>query len=264
MALTSLTLEQGHVGCILLEDSEGKNIFDDRLRSAIAGDLEAAFLRPEIRAIVIGADGPNFSVGGDLSRIAQHPTGQASHEVMRDAGDLALKIWRAPKPIVAAVNGHCVGAAAGLALLCDTVVMSQGAHISFPFMKLGLLPDFGTSFSVPQRVGVNLARQIFLSGKGFDGEEAARIGLVDEVVEDRDVWAAALRRAQGLARAPRAALLQLRLLMRNPPRMLSEAIEIEALNQAICFGSPDTLEAVAAFRERRTPDFVSRDEGVAQ
>ena len=257
MALTALERTDGCVARISLTDPTGRNAIDEEMRAALSAALKESFDDPDIRAIVIMPEGDNFSVGGDLGRIANHPAGQASHSMMRSAAGLAMLVASAPKPIVAAVRGHCIGAGAGLALLCDCVIMERGASMGFPFLRIGLVPDFGTSWSLPQRIGIVRARQALIAGKSFSGVEALEIGLVDEIAEDGAIWESAGARARAFAKAPAAALHQLRLLLRDPPLSLPAALEAEALNQALCFGSPDLAEGLAAFQEKRKPDFIT-------
>lgn len=246
----------GGVARIVMRDPAGRNGLDEALREAIAAGLRRLYQDAQVRAIVIGGEGRNFSVGGDLSQIAGHVPGQASHRMMRSVGDLALLAGSSPKPLVAAVSGHCLGAGAGLALLCDTIVMGRSATIGFPFLKVGLIPDFGVSYTLPRRIGPVAARRALIEGRSFGAEEALAMGLADAVAEDEAVWDSAVAEARMLAEAPAAALMQLRLMLRQPPTSLAAALEAEALNQALCLGSDDMREGVAAFREKRKADFV--------
>ncbi len=248
--------EDRGVARLVMCDPAGRNALDESLRDDIAAKLRLLYRDPAVRAIVIGSESRNFSVGGDLSRIADHAPGQASHHMMRSAGDLALLAGSSPKPLVAAVNGHCLGAGAGLALLCDSIVMGRSATIGFPFLKIGLVPDFGITYTLPRRIGPSLARKALFEARSFGAEEALAVGLADAIVEDEAVWERAVGEARNLAEAPAAALLQLRLMLKEPPTSLASALEAEALHQSICLGSADMREGIAAFREKRTPDFV--------
>lgn len=244
------------VATIVMCDPSGRNALDARLRQALADELLRLQQHDGVRAIVIAAETGNFSVGGDLSQIADHVAGQEAHRTMRSAGQLALLAGLSPKPLVAAVSGHCLGAGAGLALLCDFIVMGKGATIGFPFLKVGLVADFGISYTLPQRIGTPAARRALMEARTFTAEEALTIGLADAVVEDDAIRNAALAQARRLAEAPAEALLQLRLMLREPPTNLASALQSEALHQSICLGSADMHEGVSAFREKRKPDFI--------
>lgn len=248
-------MENG-VARIVLDDPAGRNPLDQAAREAIAGHLGALCADPSVRAIVIGAEGRNFSVGGDLSQIAGHVAGQPAYQMMRSVNELALLVDASSKPIVAAVGGHCIGAGAGLALLCDQIVVGRSAAIAFPFLKVGLVADFGVTFSLPRRIGLVQARKALIEARSFSADEALATGLADAIAEDEDVWTIAIDRALALAAAPAAALMQIRQMLRDAPPTLSAALEAEALHQALCFGSSDLQEGLAAFKDKRRPDFV--------
>lgn len=244
------------VGCIVMRDPAGRNVFDEALRDAIATELKAMFSDARVRAIVLGTEGGNFSVGGDVSQIEGHVAGRDGHRLMTAASELALLAGASPKPLVAAVHGYCLGAAAGLALLCDTIVMGRSATIGFPFLKIGLVPDFGISYTLPRRIGSAPARQALLNARNFAAEKAAAIGLADLTVDDEEVWPQAIDNARRLAEAPAGALNQVRAMLRDEPAGLAAALGAEALNQSICFGSAEVREGIAAFKEKRRPDFI--------
>ncbi|MDP1604765.1 MAG: enoyl-CoA hydratase/isomerase family protein, partial [Legionella sp.] len=228
----------------------------ETLREQLLEALNAAYANASVRAIVIGSAGKNFSVGGDLSHVAGREAGQSSYTMMAGVGEVALAVRNSPKPVVAAVTGHCIGAGAGLALLCDTVVMGNSAAMGFPYLKIGLVPDFGLSHTLAERIGLPAARQVLLFAKTFKADEAAAVGLADEVVEDERVGERALQLATMLAEAPAHALLLLRRMIRDGSASLETMLDREAAYQSTCFGSADVQEGIAAFKEKRKPDFV--------
>ena len=241
---------------ILLADPLERNALTETLRSQLHKALEAAYADSTVRAIVIAGAGKNFSVGGDLSHIAGRNAGQSSYTMMSVVGDVALAVRNGPKPIVAAVTGHCIGAGAGLALLCDTVVMGKSVSLGFPYLKIGLVPDFGLAHTIAERIGLPAARQALLYAKTFKADEAASIGLADEVVEDERVKERALQLAAALAESPAHALLLLRRMLREGGSTLEAMLDREAVYQSTCFGSADLEEGVAAFKEKRRPNFL--------
>lgn len=240
---------------VVMADPAGRNALDETLRGYLIDAFEGLLADDDVRAVVIGAS-KNFSVGGDLGQIAAYEPGQSSHARMLAANRLAAMAGSSRKPIVAAVTGHCVGAGAGLALLCDTIVMGRGASISFPFIKIGLVPDFGISHTLPLRIGAVAARQAILYGRNFAADEAERSGLADVIVADDEVHARALALATSLAELPAYAMTLAKQMMREAAPSLEAALQREAINQSICLGSTDTREGVAAFKEKRKPDFV--------
>jgi 2-(1,2-epoxy-1,2-dihydrophenyl)acetyl-CoA isomerase len=239
-----------------LRDPTGRNPVNVAMRAALRAALLAARDDPQTRAIIISSAARNFSVGGDVDSIEALEAGAAALERMTEVGELAALIGNFPKPLVAAVNGHCVGAGAGVALLCDTIVASAGASFSFPFLRLGLVPDFGVSRTLALRVGPAAARQVLLYGRAVPAADALRIGLVDEVVDDPQLPAGALALAEQLAAQPPDALRLTRQLLRDAPAAIEVALRNEASMQALRFGSAEVREGVAAFREKRAADFV--------
>lgn len=241
---------------ILLADPLDRNALVETMRTQLHEALNEAYADGRVRAIVICAAAKNFSVGGDLSHVAEREAGQSSYTMMSAVGDVALAVRNGPKPVVAAVTGHCIGAGAGLALLCDTVVMGKSAAMGFPFVKIGLVPDFGLSYTLAERIGLPAARQALLYARTFKADAALAIGLVDEVVDDDRVRDRAIELATMLAEAPAHAVLLLRRMLRESGSTLADMLDREAVYQSTCFGSADLKEGVAAFKEKRKPDFI--------
>ena len=159
------------------------------------------------------------------------------------------------KPVVAAVEGYAMGAGAGLAIACDTVVADAGTTFGFPFLKVGLGPDFGVSYTLPRRIGPGPAKHAFLHAKTFGGEEAVRVGLADELAEAGRVDARALELAQNLAALPPNAIALSKRQFAAAPVDFETACEMEAMGQSICFEGTEFPEGVAAFKEKRKPAF---------
>lgn len=241
---------------IVLCDPLGRNALVEAARSQLQEALTGAHADSAVRAIVISAAGRNFSVGGDVSHLEGRNGGQSSYVMMSEVGQVALAVRNGSKPVVAAVTGHCIGAGAGLALLCDTVVMGKSASMGFPFTRIGLVPDFGLSHTLAERIGLPAARQALLYAKTFKAEEAKAIGLADEVTEDDKAGERALQFATQLAEAPAHAISLVRRMMRDDGASLETRLDREAAYQSTCFGSADLQEGLAAFREKRKPDFI--------
>lgn len=241
---------------ISLDDPRGRNAFTAAFRAVLFGLLGDAIKDPRVRAVVIRAERGNFSVGGHLASIESLACGPAGHAHMESVREQALQVAQSPKPLVAALTGHCIGAAAGVALLCDTIVMGQGASMGFPFLRLGLAPDFGVSWSLAKRIGSTAARQALLYAKSFDGASALAVGLADELVPEELVAERALELAGQLARSPATALRLTRQLLDRERDALDAALREEAFAQSLCFGSAELREALAARAERREPDFL--------
>jgi enoyl-CoA hydratase/carnithine racemase len=158
-------------------------------------------------------------------------------------------------PIVAAVEGWCVGAGLSMACACDTIVAAEDARFAAGFNKVGLMADLGLPFTLPARVGIGRARQILLYGTQFDAKHAAEIGLVDRVAPKGQALAMALELAKFLAaQAPLPIALTKRILAEG----LDRALEQEQHFQTACFLSADHAEGREAFLGKREPQFGQR------
>jgi 2-(1,2-epoxy-1,2-dihydrophenyl)acetyl-CoA isomerase len=161
----------------------------------------------------------------------------------------------ADKPIVAAVEGYAVGAGAGIALATDTIVMGEGASMAFPFLRLGLVPDYGLMYTLPRRVGAGPARQLLLYAGKIGARDALRAGIADHLVPDEEVQDKALALAEELAGMAPVAMRMAKRMMANVPAGLETVLELEALSQSLAFTGDELPEGLAAFREKRTPEF---------
>lgn len=221
------------------------------LREQLHDLLEAAQGEKEVGAVVITGAGGTFCSGGDISGmdVADHAAGL---ERMRRTHRIIRLMVAGRLPIVAAVEGWCVGAGLSVACACDTVVAAEDAKFMAGFGKVGLIADLGLPFTLPARIGNGRARQFFLYGTQVAAPEAERIGLVDHVVPK----GGALAKAQDLGRFLAAqAPLPIALTKRILAEGLERALEDERQFQTACFLSADHAEGKAAFLAKREPKF---------
>lgn len=211
---------------------------------------------PDDRAVVITGEGTAFCAGAYLSA-----EGRSDPAVtrMRRINEAARALHHLPQPTVAAVNGHAVGAGMSLALGCDLVIASSNAKFSQIFVKRGLSPDFGSSWLLPRIVGLHAAKRLALLGDIIDAEEAARLGIVSEIVAPEELDEAATRLARRLADGPPIAMtLAKELLNQSFGSSFDEALDREAVVVAANSAGHDAAEALAAFKEKRAPVFRGR------
>lgn len=248
-----------HVARLRINRPDKRNAIDFEVRQHLADALSALLADRDVRALVLGGVGGVFSAGGDLASMAGLDAAGARAR-MQHVGALCRRVADAPIAVVSAMEGFAAGAAVGLALLGDHIVAGPGTKILFPFLKLGLTPDWGQLFTLPRRVGLPLARRILTAGEAVGGEEAVRIGLADELVPDADVMAAALRTAAALAALPGDAFGRMKQRLNEPSASLAEELRREEADQVACLTSDDFAEGYAAFVGKRSADFV-RDRG---
>lgn len=239
---------------LVMSHAEARNGMGEALRGELLPAFEDLLSDRKCRVIIVTSSLKDFSVGGDLSRMDSLSDPKAGRARITSAHKLARVLLAADKPMIAEVRGYAMGAGAGLALMCDTIVLGENATLGFPFPKVGLAPDFAVGYTLPQRVGMSLARQALLYARNFKGAEAQTCGLVDDVVADDEVEAKAMERARELAALPsQAAALTKRMLRYSAD---AEAVlDFEAMAQPLCFASDDFSEGLAAFREKRKPLF---------
>ena len=219
-----------------------------------------------VRAVLLTGAGRGFCAGADLTDPSAVPPpgktlGQFTAGRLRSDLNPAAILWtNLPVPLVVALNGVAAGAGASIALMGDITVAARSASLAFLFApKLGLAPDMGATHFLARRVGEARARAYALTGAPIPAEEAARIGLIAECVDDEHLADRSLELARQLAAGPRDALIAVRELMSLAcTSSLAAQLEHEAAAQGRLAGSADFMEGVAAFREKRPARFGQR------
>lgn len=238
-------------------------------RNAMSEEMTASWVRlvellrqdPRLACVVVTGAGPAFCAGGNLSWIAAEPDAQVSDLRTRMLTFYRqwLSVATLEVPVVAAVNGHAVGAGLALALAADVRYVARGAKLSVPFTALGLHPGMATTWSLPRVGGLALAQDMLLTGRVVRGHEAVALGLASAEGEPEEVLELALQAADRVAdAAPIATRLSLVALRRGGHDDLDEAIQWEALAQATTLATEDLQEGIQAASQRRAPRFHGR------
>jgi len=215
---------------------------------------------PDVRAIVLTGEGRGFCAGADLASLEDHylrgePPPLAT--ILRDGYNrLIALLAENPKPVVAAVNGVAAGAGVSLALACDLRIAADDATFTMAFVRIGLIPDAGSSYLLPRAVGMAKALELALLSDRVDAAAALAMGLVHRVAPADRLREEAVALAGRLAELPTAAIgLTKRAFARSSRASLAEAMEMEAELQEQAGATDDHLEGVLAFLEKRTPTF---------
>jgi enoyl-CoA hydratase/carnithine racemase len=242
---------EGTTLVLTLDYPERRNALAIPMRRKLVEALERAESDRSLRAIVVTGAGGTFCAGGDVSGmdVTEIPAGR---ERFRLSHTLVRLMVKSSKPIVAAVEGWCVGAGLSVALCCDTVVAAADARFMAGFGRIGLMADLGLLHTLPRRVGDGRARQILLYGEQMEAAEAERIGLIDRVVPKGSALEAAMERA---ARFAEAAPLPVAMTKDWLAQGLDAALDWERDVQSMIFLSADHAEGKAAFLEKRAPRF---------
>jgi 2-(1,2-epoxy-1,2-dihydrophenyl)acetyl-CoA isomerase len=258
-AYEALTLARPRPGVLLvtLDRPESLNALNAAMRRELLAALKRAAREDEIRAVVITGEGRGFCSGADLRG------GAAEREFRRVVTDEYNPLIRAirtlPKPVVAAVNGVAAGAGVSLALACDVIVAAEEARFICAFVRIGLVPDSGSTRALVRALGRHRAAQLIFTGDPLPAAEAHATGLVSAVVPTprlaEEVRALALR----LANAPTRGIgFAKRLINHAEDASLDESLTEEAALQELAGRTQDHAEGVAAFTEKREPRFVGR------
>src|SRR5712675_1214061 len=207
----------------------------------------------QIRVVLWHGAGDSFCAGNDIEDFLKNPPGPGESPQAR----LMEALINFDKPIVAAVHGAAIGGGTTMLTHCDFIYAGESTKFQMPFINLAVVPEFGSSCSVPSRIGHVRAAELILLGAPFDGRRAAELGLVTEVLSDQDVLARATETARKLAAKPAAALQASKRLMKQPFReQIKAAMKAENQEFSAQVRSEDAKEAFTAFLEKRKPDFT--------
>jgi enoyl-CoA hydratase/carnithine racemase len=220
---------------------------------ALAGLFNEAAKNENTRVVLWHGAGDSFCAGNDIEDFLKNPPGPGESP----QAALMKAFLDFDKPIVVAVQGAAIGGGTTMLTHCDFIYAGDSAKFQMPFINLALVPEFGSSCSVPARIGHLRAAELILLGTPFDARRAAELGLVTEVVPDKDVLAKATEAAQKLAAKPAAALQASKRLMKQPFReQIKAAMKAENEEFSAQVRSEDAKEAFTAFLEKRKPDFT--------
>jgi 2-(1,2-epoxy-1,2-dihydrophenyl)acetyl-CoA isomerase len=209
-------------------------------------------------AVVLTGEGEAFSAGGDIESMAERDeTPEEAYErVTETFGRVVEEALSAPVPIVAKVNGDAVGAGLAIAAVSDFAYAAESATFSCAFVRVGLIPDTGGTFLLPRLVGLRTAKRLAFTGEFFGADEAAELGLINEVHPDDDLDTAVADLLDTLRDRPTKTIgLAKRAIHENVGRSWREAMDYENLVQSQAYGTPEHEEGVAAFLEGREPEF---------
>ena len=241
---------------ITLNRPEKKNAINGAMWDELLATFREIAASSSDRAVIITGAGGAFCSGADLTG-----GGLDNHQLanMRHVGDVCLALARLPQPVIAKVRGVAVGAGCNMALGADLVVASTNARFSEIFARRGLSVDFGGSWLLPRIVGMHKAKELALLADIIDAAEAERIGLVNRVVDDAQLDEFVADWARRLAAGPPIALAMTKRMLGNSMNVtLEEALDDEGMAQTVNFSTKDTLEAMAAFVQKRDPQFEGR------
>lgn len=267
-------VKEGGVAWITLNRPDSLNAMGGHLMPLLARHLADCAVDDEVRCVVLTGAGRAFCAGGDVKAMAQGGMGIAgAGKAVSMAGIVANRVQTLrqsqretsyalhmmPKPTIAAINGHAVGAGLSLALACDIRIASENAKLGTVFRNVGFSGDFGGSWFLPRLVGTEQARRLYFTGEILDAHRAKNIGLVSQIVPHDDLEKETMALASHLASGPTLAYARMKEnLNRSASVDLATLLDQEALNMILSATTQDHQEAAKAFVEKRKPVFAGQ------
>ncbi|WP_435196768.1 enoyl-CoA hydratase/isomerase family protein [Natronomonas sp. EA1] len=249
--------DDGEAVTLTISNPDRKNAISVEDSVTLADHIHDVAHDDSVRCVVLTGEGDAFCSGLDLS--AGMGSGGPSAELERGLNRIARGLLQMEKPTVAKVHGAAVGAGASLATACDFVYASQDAVFGWGFTNIGLAPDTGATYVLPRLIGVRRAFELLATGEEISAEEAVALNIVNDALPAADLDGFVEERVATLLNRPTKAVAEAkRLVYRNSHRSLEEALQGEARAQEEMITTDDFAEGVAAFAEKRDPEFTGQ------
>jgi enoyl-CoA hydratase/carnithine racemase len=250
-----VTDRSGSILRLQLNRPAKKNALTSNMYATLADLLNEAAKDDEIRVVVLHGAGDSFTAGNDLEDFLKNPPkpGESAQE------RFVAALMNFEKPLVAAVHGATVGSGTTMLTHCDFVYAAENTRFQLPFINLAVVPELGSSYSIPATIGYISAAELFLLGIPFNARRAAELGVVTRVVSEDGVLATAMETAHALAEKPSVAMQASKRLLKRWSRDQTEAaVRIETQEFGARVRSDEAREAMNAFLEKRAPDFTKK------
>ena len=246
------------IGYVTIDRPQALNALNDDVIVELKDVFRQVDERMDVRVAIITGAGKAFIAGADIVSMRDMPRDEGRFMSMRGQ-ELMNNIEENSKPVIAAINGYCLGGGNELAMSCDMRIASEKAKFAQPEAGLGIIPGYGGTQRLPRLVGVSVAKRLIFTGETIDAAEALRIGLVDEVVAPEEVMA----RAEDIARkivknSPIAVKVAKTTITRGINMDIKSAIQFEAEAYNTTFSSDDRVEGMTAFTDKRPANFKNR------
>lgn len=258
--LTHLRLDRPREGVavLTLDNPDQRNAMSEEMTASWGRAIDELRADPDLRVVVVTGEGSAFSSGGNTSWLASEP--DATVGQLRDRMITFYRAWLRIRelqvPTIAAINGAAIGAGLGVALACDLRYAASGAKLGAPFVNLGLHPGMATTWTLPEVVGLAQARDLLLTGRIVEADEALQMGLVSRVLPRETFADDVVEIAAGVAAtAPIASKLTTMALRQGGHSDFETAIQWEGLAQPVTMTTADLLEGIAAVQAKRKPEF---------
>jgi 2-(1,2-epoxy-1,2-dihydrophenyl)acetyl-CoA isomerase len=256
MAYDTIRVERKEgIATVTLNRPQQMNALDLVMRKELISALTDLSGDASVRVLVLTGAGKAFCSGGDITTM-DGVTAPAGRDRMKYVHQIIRLMMEMPKPVIASINGVAVGAGLNVALAADIVIASENARFRESFVNIGLIPDFGGLYTLPLRVGLPKAKELMMTGRMIEAQEAESMGLVSRVVPHDLLKEETDKLAAVFAQGPTRVYAMIKSALNLWPMSLQAYLELEANMQGIAFATKDFEEGKKAFRERRKPVFT--------
>jgi enoyl-CoA hydratase/carnithine racemase len=254
--------QDGPVVTLTMNEPERRNpLTGNRAVPDFLAAIERIHDDRSVRCVILTGNGTVFSTGGDIREMKRQSSPEVTEmdirqEYRRGIQRVALNLFNLEVPIIAALNGHAIGAGLDLACMCDIRIASEKAKFAASFIKVGIIPGDGGAWLLPRIIGMSRAAELVLTGDIIEAKQALEWNLVSRVVPEDQVLPTARELAGRITQhASHGVRLTKRLLREGQRSSFDTVLELSAVYQAVCHKAPDHAEAVDAFLEKRAPKF---------
>jgi enoyl-CoA hydratase len=255
MAYQNIVLQkEENVATVTFNRPEAMNALNNQTRAEFAAAIAEVAADDEIKVLILTGSGKAFVAGSDIKEFSQ-TTSYAAHNINR-LGEIVEKL---EKPVIAAVNGFCLGGGCEIAMACDIIIASEKAKFGQPEINIGIIPGGGATQRLPRLIGMCRAKELIYTGDIISAEEAYRLGLVNRVVPVEQIMPVAKELAKKIATKSTAALKLAKTAINHGMQTnLESGLKYEYELYSLALSLEDRVEGVNAFLEKRAPKFVGR------
>jgi len=266
MKYETILLEKSHnIATITFNRPDKLNVMDALMQEELLAVLDDIASDAEVRVAIIAAKGKVFSAGVDIRErflvpIEKRKKGELNPALLPTFTEVAVpKIMNLKKPLIASINGAAIGIGCTLSLACDIRILSENAKLGFGFVRIGVSPEFGSTYFLPRLVGIAKALELLYTGKTIDAHEAKEIGLANQVVAEDKLQDTTYALAQNIANAPPISIKMIREgIHQGSYTDISTALKWERFAFNCCLSTDDHEEGVMSFLEKRSPEFKGK------
>lgn len=253
-----LVEKESHIATVTLNRPDKLNALNSALMDELCQAVDGLEQDGDVRVLVITGGEKNFAAGADVTEVAELKDSREAYEFACLRGKIYDKIYYFPQPVIAAISGYALGGGCELALAADLRIASETARLGMPEVTLGLLPGAGVQRLI-RALSQAVAKDLLFTGRQMGAEEALRLGLVNKVVPVEQLLPETRKQAEKLAGLPAYGLKTIKTLVNKGKEIdLWTASELERQSFALLFSTADMREGVAAFLEKRKPEFQGR------